>query len=655
MREIKLLELHLSNFKGLKDFRLQCKGNDVEIHGENGTGKTTVYDAFLWLLFDKDSEGKKDFEIKTLDRDNNPIHKLEHTVEAVLSIDGVITKFKKVYKEKWVKKQGTIEPELQGHTTEHWIDDVPHNKKNYDTYIENLIDETKFKLLTDIRYFTEKINWKERRTILTSLAENYIEDIKLPTNLSELIGNKSLEDYKKIIAEKKKKLKKELEAIPIRIDELNKSLPDIQAIDFEQIKKDIELLENDLNELNNQGKQIIEHNNKLFGLQSQLKQKESLVRDLEEQLNKEANKEYEQALKEKSIITSQIELNDRKLKILSSQYVDSNKNSSELLQKIKNLRTQWGIESRKQFEDIEIELRPELCPTCNQQLPNQSIGELKEKAKVNFEEKKKEDLQSINQSGKAFKSQYDNLQLEIEQIKSNIGILENSIQEDELKLKRINEVLSQDRKIVDFSKSKEWTILESEINDLNIQITDFKELDKNSLDGKKNTLKQEIQAHNQTLSNETQYQFAMDRQKELLEEEKALSNQLNELEKQEFQIQEYTAKRINSLESTVNGMFRTVKFKMFEDQLNGGEKEVCEILINGVPYSSANYAGRINAGLDIINTLSREYKTLATVFVDNSESVTSLMELDQQMIKLIVDKKYKQLAIVENIEIEEAM
>ncbi|MPW26237.1 AAA family ATPase [Alkalibaculum sp. M08DMB] len=643
--QIKLLELSLSNFKGLKDFRLKCNGNDIEVHGDNATGKTTIYDGFLWLMFDKDSEGKKDFEIKTLDINNNPIHKLEHTVETKLEIDGTVTSFKKVYKENWVKKRGSLEPELTGHTTDYWIDDVPTKKKDYDAYINNTIDETTFKLLTDVRYFTEKINWKDRRTILTSIASDYMVPVEVPPTLLQLIGNKSLEDFKKIIAEKKKKLNKEKEAIPIRIDELNKNLPDIQGIDFEGLKKYIKTAENALENLNNEGRQIIEHNNKLFDFKSQLRQKESFKRELEEQLSEDANKEYEQALKDKTDTTNDLDRQKNLLAIHKTSLVEDKKSYESLHKRVLALREEWNSVNVKQFE-VNVDGN---CPTCNQKLPGEEIEKLVEDAKNKFDDSKKSELEAISSTGKSFANMLEKTKLSINTTEKDIENVERNIQEYESKLKDLEDILSQDQQTVNFADSKAWTTLESEINDLNIQITDFKELDNSSLDSKKNSLKLEIQSHNETLSKRTQFDIAMDRQKELLKEEKTLANSLNELENQEFKIQEFTTNKINALESTVNGMFNNVKFKMFKDQMNEGVKEDCIILINGVPYPSANYAGRINAGLDIINTLSKEYDIMAPVFVDNSESVTNLMDLEQQMIKLIVDKNYKKLTIMEEI------
>ncbi|WP_144514952.1 ATP-binding protein, partial [Bacillus pumilus] len=86
---------------------LETGGESAKVYGDNATGKTTLFDAFMWLLFDKDSQNKKDFEIKTLSKDNKAVSGVDHEVSAVLLIDGKSVELKKVYSEKWTKKRGS--------------------------------------------------------------------------------------------------------------------------------------------------------------------------------------------------------------------------------------------------------------------------------------------------------------------------------------------------------------------------------------------------------------------------------------------------------------------------------------------------------------------------------------------------------------------
>ena len=102
---------------------------------------------------------------------------------------------------------------------------------------------------------------------------------------------------------------------------------------------------------------------------------------------------------------------------------------------------------------------------------------------------------------------------------------------------------------------------------------------------------------------------------------------------------------MDTLEQRINGRFKLVKFKMFEEQINGGKTETCITLINGVPYSDANTASKIQAGIDIINTLSEHYDIKAPIWVDNKESVVKLPYTECQLINLIVSAEDSKLRV----------
>ncbi|MDU4600205.1 MAG: ATP-binding protein [Clostridium sporogenes] len=240
-KQIILSSLKLKNFKGVKDLTIDFS-NITNIFGENGTGKTTIADAFMWLLFDKDNHDRATFEIKTLDKDNNVIHGLEHEVTGILNVDGKSITLSKIYKEKWTKRRGEAEKQLTGHETLYSIDEVPVKKKEYQETINSVIGENLFKLITNPLYFSTNMKWQERRTVLldiigditTEKIVNYKNDLK---PLLELLGDKDIDTLKKSVQARKRKLNDEIKAIPIRIDEANNSIKEIDYEAFPDIKQ----------------------------------------------------------------------------------------------------------------------------------------------------------------------------------------------------------------------------------------------------------------------------------------------------------------------------------------------------------------------------------------------------------------------------------
>ena len=101
--QIKLKSLHIENFKGIKSIDVSF-GDKTKIKGQNAAGKTTIFDSFTWLLFNKNSAGDEKFNLRPLDSDGKPIHNVEIKVVAVLEVDGKDVEIAKTQKEKWVKK-----------------------------------------------------------------------------------------------------------------------------------------------------------------------------------------------------------------------------------------------------------------------------------------------------------------------------------------------------------------------------------------------------------------------------------------------------------------------------------------------------------------------------------------------------------------------
>jgi DNA repair exonuclease SbcCD ATPase subunit len=196
---MKLISLTLHNFQGVSDREILMDGNDVDVFGANGVGKTTNFDAFTWDLWGKDSRNNK------LDKDikfkGDVDHGLEHTVMAVLELDsGKRISLKRIFAENWTKKKGSAVATFSGHTTNFEIDGVPVKEKEYQAQINEIIDENKFKMLTDPLFFQNQLHWQDRRKLLIEVCGD-VKDADVIASSPELQGLLKLKHIRDFINE----------------------------------------------------------------------------------------------------------------------------------------------------------------------------------------------------------------------------------------------------------------------------------------------------------------------------------------------------------------------------------------------------------------------------------------------------------------------
>ena len=180
--EIKIKEIYIQNFKGCKERKIEF-GDVTTISGANATGKTTVFDAFTWLLFGKDSLGSTKFDVRPLDENGKMIDNIEISVEATLSVNGEEYVLKKVQKQNWVKKRGTNTIEFQGNVNEFEINGYPKSEKDFKSFISEIIDEKVFNLVTNPMAFTS-LPWKEQREMLMKFVGDFT-DVQIAEEFGE--------------------------------------------------------------------------------------------------------------------------------------------------------------------------------------------------------------------------------------------------------------------------------------------------------------------------------------------------------------------------------------------------------------------------------------------------------------------------------------
>ncbi len=624
--QVKLNRLTLQNFKGLT-YDLNLGGADASIRGDNATGKSTLYDGFLYLLFGKDSRNQANFQIKTTDEQGNEQNGLEHSVTAGLIIDGQVRTFKKTFREKWQKKKGQAHPTFTGHETKYEIDKSPVKQKEWKDTVFGFIEEDLFRLITDPNYFAG-LNWDKKRDLLLKVCgdvsdEEVINSDQELKKLNDYLENRNVEQHKAMVREKKKEINDKLNNIPPRIDELQHTINKAPERDKSAINAQIEDLQQQFEQVRS-GSQASVLKKKKADLEADLAQRRNeRNNEMETKVSewKEQKREAQEALADAD---SQYSEYQRKINRLDKEI-------TEATQEMERLREEY---KKKNQEQPEIE---EACPTCGQELPQDQV----QAAKDNFNTNKAQALKEINEKGKAWKQHREELQQEKQDIEKSIGMLPSKIQGYKANIEHA------DNEIAKFQNNYTSSV-DQKIEDIKAQIGELEhQIENEQAQVDTSQIESALEDERALLSQLDAAENSQARIQELKQEEKELAKQYEDLEQQTHLIEKFTVAKVNMLEEKINSKFDMARFKMFHTQVDGGIADTCEIMYRGVPYNSLNSASRINVGLDIIKTLSQHFEFYAPIFCDHAESVTQIKDPGTQIIKLIVDENYKSLTVEE--------
>ncbi len=667
-KDITIKSMTLNHFKGLKKFHIDFE-NQTDVYGANGTGKTTISDAFTWLLFGKDSQDRKDFEVKTIDVLGNVIPKVEHEVSAVLLVDGQEVSIKRVLKENWVKKRGSLEAEFSGNVTDLYWNDVPMTLTDFNKKVNEVLNEQVFKMITSPNYFNS-IDWKQRRSILIDIA-GQVSDEELAagnpayqTLIANLTQGKTMDDYKAQIAASVKKAKEDLKAIPTRIDEVERGRPEAQdfrvlEIELEAYGKELEKVEADLADVNKAFQTKLDD---VKGVKININNLEVEITNIES----EARREAKQRLTPDTSVLDRLtkDLADKNHEVTSYQNMvntlEQKKNGivsqiESLEKQIIAKRSEWENENAKKlvFSDGDCK-----CPTCQREYDAADLEAKKETMLTSFKADKIAQLNAISAQGKNLATEKTNLETEVATLSTRI---ENGKKEIESSQKKIEEIKAEIASLNNVSTAdmpSEQSVYEgilalhptyeakkAALQTLKDSVVEVPAVDNTELVSRRNDINRLIDETKAKLQTKTQIEAIERRISELKDEERKLAQQVADVEKIQFTIESFIKDKIDRLETAINSKFKFVQFKMFDQQINGGLRETCEAVVNGVPYSDVNTASKINAGLDIINTLCEFYGVTAPIFIDNAESVHTLIDTDSQLIRLVVSEFHKQLEV----------
>lgn len=638
MQEMILKILVLQNFKGIENLTIDFK-NDTQILGANGSGKTSIFDAYSWLLWDKDSNSRKDFDIKPFTENGETKHGLESTVTGHFELDGQPLKLSKTYKEIWTKKRGNVDAVFSGNTTDYFINDVPVKKSEYNQRIETFISEKEFNLLCNPLYFSEILDKKERRAVLLSLINDVKKEdvIAIYKDLKELdLENYTIEEIKAMAKASAKKTNEELNSLPIRIDELEKSKNNFDFTELEkekaELEKQIANIDKTLTKSSESTNVIAEKNSIVqskFEEMRKIKLKiDEINEDKQLQATREYNQKYSDFLANKDKLKQTITLKEMLLNQLKESIRETTSNILELKEKLQDLRNSWTVENSKQFDGSLI------CPTCQREFEEDKKDEII----ADFNKHKAETLTKIQNQANELKEKIENTEEHLQKIKSDAKTNTEELETLQNVYNDFREFTEEKPVIEKEDYPIEYYTLQKEIEIIKQELQAISNNDNTIILEQKQQLQSNLNVVVSKLALKDNNTFIDEKINNYLKQEKELAKIFEEQQRKLYLCDEYIRIYTSLVQGKINDLFKTVNFRLFETQVNGEIKETCEVTVGGVPYPSVNNAGKINAGLDVINSLSKHFEKRVPIFVDNAESITDVLPVESQIVKMYVVK-----------------
>lgn len=652
-----LKSLHIENFKGIKSLDVNFS-NKTSIKGQNAVGKTTIFDAFTWLLFNKNSAGEEKFNVRPLDKDGNRIDNVEIKVVGVLDVDGKEVELSKVQKQNWVKKRGTDTVTLQGNVNSFEIDGYPKSEAEFKAYISGLAQsEEMFKMLTNPQYFSS-LKWKEQRDILMKLVAEVsdVELAKTDAKYAPLIGElekaPSTDDIRAKFSKALSEWKKKQAEIPVRIDEAEKSKVDVDVAEQELLKADLERKIEELEDLMAKSDvRIDEMRSEEMHCQFEMSAIAQTMNDeLSSKKREIENHKYDHERKLEDVRSS--------IRKAQDSIESSKKSISEQTLKKADLVKRYKEEREKKFDESKwvFDENSTVCSLCGQRLQEDKIESLradfsqrKADAIEIFNEEHAKTLAMIVDDGNACAEMLKKLTENNKELENTINTLKLHETEEIDIIKGLDEQISKIPTSTDYTQNEGYAKLKARQDELlaNIAELESKGADKAVEDVKadKAKLKSQLDEVNKIIAQAANNVMIDDRIETLRDEQKEIGQKVADQEQMLYLLEEFIRFKLNKVSESINSHFKTVNFKLFEMQLNGGMKDCCECTVNGVPYSTLNSGHRIVAGLDIIQSLSELYGVSVPIFVDNAESLNefNVPDMDTQLILLTVseDKQLK--------------
>ena len=661
---MKLIKLTLKNFKGIRSFEFTPDGQNVSVYGTNGSGKSTLMDAFTWLLFDKNSHWEAKFGIKTLDSNGETIPKLEHTVTAILDDEGKKVYLEKTLKERWVKARGTAETVYNGNTTIYMAGSpdapVPVSSAQYKKIVAGILDEGLFKMLSDPLYFNEKLKTEDRRKALVEIVGETSDDdvVKAHPDLEEvpsILNDMGIDDCRRGLKLKQRKVGQERDGIPERIDELSRQLPKWTAEQVDNARQNVHTLTERLESIQTEiaRKQAPNQTDR----ELEIEKAKGNVKDARKACDDVAYRRmqvFEMKKAEKAQALHDLETKHREaemdLTMLLAEAKVTEDKVTEIGKSLEALRQSFVDEKKNPFGEAPID---KICPTCGQNLPGDMVKKLEaERAQreAMFNQTKAENLKKINEKGAALSADLKIVSSSLEGCHRDIGNKKTDIEEIKKKISTMKNELDSmtppEPGELEHRLEARAAEAQKELERLTAAAPGKEPADVSPLREEAQSIQERIDRAKAVVADTERGNSLNRRIQELLKSDGQLAQQQADLERKLALLDEFSKTKMDMVNKKCNQAFAHVRWVMFRPNVtNSGYEACCEATWDGVPYKDLNTGCRINAGLDVINTLAKRAGKTVPIFLDNAESVVKLLPTDAQVIRLVVSDADKTLRV----------
>jgi hypothetical protein len=651
MKKILLKKLTLENWRA-QNTVIEFSGGVTEIRAKNGVGKSTLFNAWVWLLCGTDAQDRSNYDLYDTNYEQSKDTPTA-MVQAELEVDGVELILKRCAKSQWTRPRGREEwvKALSDKYT-FFVDNVEYQAKQYQEAVSQLFmgqDADMIKMMINPLQ-NLNLDWKTLRErfqhIIGAITEaDYQGDYSLIKNDIAKHGfNNAKQGVMNLVTTFKNDLKKIKDDIAAK----KRTLPDLSQCDeaqrqIEQKKARIAEIDAEITGIGDANKPYIEKRNAeekaiqekngelIFAQGTHLRNEEAKVREAESQ--------YRAMLAKQKEIEAYNNSLDAKARQLETDISLAKEDVKYLTETHKELHEQRDNVKARLF------VYNDVCPTCGQVLP---YDEAKvSQARMNFSDAKEREVAAIVEKGKAVRVRLDARTARLKELEAQRGTF---VPKETIDLtpyiKAVNEAKAS---IVPFEQTEEYAKLTAELQELQSNRTEIPEArDTAELQNEKNKLLNEVQ----TLAEITAYRSIYAKiSSDISSKEDEQNSTLQKLVQEEHKLAkfvEYEREHASIVSCRANKFLKIANVKMLTVNKSGEYADCCVITCDSVG-NTMNRASVIRVGVDVANAFQRYFNVQAPLFVDDVDCIADelIPETEGQQIRLRFDPRCDFLTIVQ--------